>query len=43
MRPKDFAAALKLEVPDLKDKFTNDKLGILVNYLVAEELGMVSF
>ena len=27
----------------MKDKFTNDKLGILVHYLVMEELGMVSF
>ena len=43
MRPKDFAVALKSECPSLKDTFTNDKLSILVNYLVMEELGMVSF
>ena len=43
MRPKDFAMALKQECPGLKDKFTNDKLSILVNYLVMEELSMVSF
>ena len=35
--------ALKQECPGLKDKFTNDKLSILVNYLVMEELSMVSF
>ena len=43
MRPKDFAFALKAECPSLKEKLTNDKLSILVNYLVMEELGMVSF
>ena len=43
MRPKDFASVLKQEVPGLKDKFSNEKLSILVNYLVAEEMGMVSF
>ena len=43
MRPKDFALALKSECPSLKDSLSNDKLSILVNYLVMEELGMVSF
>ena len=43
MRPKDFASVLMQEVPGLKDKFSNEKLSILVNYLVAEEMGMVSF
>ena len=43
MRPKDFATVLKMECPTLKEKFTNDKLTLLVHYLVAEELGLVSF
>lgn len=43
MRPKDFAFALKSECPGLKEKFTNDKLSLLVHYLVCEELGMVSY
>ena len=43
MLPKEFARALKQEVPGLIDKLTNSKLSILVNYLVQEELGMVSY
>mmetsp|Transcript_20306 Transcript_20306/g.25055 ORF Transcript_20306/g.25055 Transcript_20306/m.25055 type:complete len:82 (-) Transcript_20306:1878-2123(-) len=43
MQPKDFARALKLEVPNLKDKLTNNKLSLLVHYLVLEEFGIVSF
>lgn len=43
MLPKDFARALRQEVPNLKAKLTNQKLGIMVHYLVLEELGMVSF
>ena len=43
MLPKEFARALRQEVPGLIDKLTNSKLSILVNYLVQEELGMVSY
>ena len=43
MLPKEFARALKQEVPGMMDKLTNPKLTILVNYLVQEELGMVSY
>ena len=43
MLPKDFARALKLEVPNLKSAFPNQKLSLLVHYLVQEELGLVSF
>ena len=43
MQPKDFARALKLEVPNLKDQLSNAKLTLLVHYLVREEFGIVSF
>lgn len=43
MPPKDFARALKIEVPGLKDQLTNSKLTLLVHYLVKEEFGIVSF
>ena len=43
MLPKDLARALRAEVPNLKAKLTNQKLGIMVHYLVQEELGMVSY
>ena len=43
MLPKEFARALKQEVPGMKEKLTNANLSILVNYLVQEELGMVSY
>jgi len=43
MQPKDFARALKQECVQLQDQLTNQKLSLLIHYLVQEELGMVSF
>lgn len=43
MQPKDFARALKQEVPNLQGQLTNQKLSLLVHYLVREEFGIVSF
>ena len=43
MIPRDFARALRVEVPNLKDTLTTAKLSLLVHYLVQEEFGVVSF
>ena len=43
MLPKDFARALKQEVPNLKERLTNPKLSLLVHYLVKEQFGIVSY
>jgi len=43
LEPKHFKRALEKECPTLKDDFSKPNLSILVNYLVREELGMISY
>lgn len=43
LKPEYFAKALKKECPTLRDDFNKANLTILVNYLVKEELGMISY